>query len=100
MPNVLLEAKSYNLPIVTTAVSGVAEIISDGEDGLIVPVNDEEKLLTALGEILENPELSEKFRRNSRQKLQKFAFHNVLNQLTELYDKIVTKKLLKFKTDE
>ena len=37
IPNVLVEAMAAGLPVVTTAVSGIPELVRDGENGLLVP---------------------------------------------------------------
>jgi len=88
MPNVLLEARANNLAIITTAVSGVAEIVTDEEDGTIVPVNNEEKLTAAIEYLLSDDSRREQFRHSGRQKLSNFSVTNVLRQLEELYERI------------
>ncbi len=40
LPTVILEALSYGVPVVTTAVSGIPELIEDGVTGLLVPERD------------------------------------------------------------
>jgi glycosyltransferase involved in cell wall biosynthesis len=55
MPNVLLEALAAGLPVVGTAVEGVAELLADGERGRIVPPNDAGALSRALRETLTPP---------------------------------------------
>lgn len=54
-PLVLLEAMQFALPIVTTDVGGINDIISNGVNGITVPVNDPEKLATAIEEFLLDP---------------------------------------------
>ena len=58
MPNVLLEAMSFGLPaIVTDASPGPLEHIVDGETGLVVPVEDVNRLASAIVRLAENREL-------------------------------------------
>jgi glycosyltransferase involved in cell wall biosynthesis len=40
LPTVILEALMHRVPVVTTAVSGIPELIEDGDTGLLVPEKD------------------------------------------------------------
>ena len=53
---VLLEAMSYHVPVVTTALGGITDIVRDGENGLIVPPNDAPALATALERLVTDRE--------------------------------------------
>jgi len=55
VPNVLLEAMASGLPVVSTAVGGIPEIIRPGETGLLVASGDETALAEALGMALVTP---------------------------------------------
>lgn len=56
MPAVLIEAGLCGLPAVSTPVQAIPEIVVDGETGLVVPVDDEDRLRTTLGTLLEDPD--------------------------------------------
>jgi glycosyltransferase involved in cell wall biosynthesis len=55
IPLVILEAMAAGLPVVTTAVSGIPELV-DAEVGWLVPPGDVGALQAALKEVLQNPE--------------------------------------------
>jgi glycosyltransferase involved in cell wall biosynthesis len=57
MPNVLLEAMAAGLPVVTTAVGTISEVVIDGEHGLVVPPRAREALAAALIRLLEDDAL-------------------------------------------
>lgn len=52
MPLVVLEAMERGVPVVASAVSGIPEVVVDGETGWLVPPEDPEALAGALEEVL------------------------------------------------
>ena len=58
IPNVLVEAMACGLPIVTTAISGIPEVVKDGINGLLVPTENPEALADALMRINQNQSLA------------------------------------------
>ena len=52
----IIEAMSYGVPAVTTAVGGMPELLAEGR-GLLVPSKDAAHLADALENLLVNPEL-------------------------------------------
>ena len=57
LPNILFEAMALGTPCVSTDVTGIPEVVRDGETGLIVPQHDPEALAAALERLLTNPAL-------------------------------------------
>lgn len=53
----VIEAGLAALPVVATNTTGMNEILRSGENGVIVPVEDEAALLVALREVVDRPEL-------------------------------------------
>ncbi|HEY2962025.1 MAG TPA: glycosyltransferase family 4 protein [Pyrinomonadaceae bacterium] len=51
LPNVLMEAMACGLPVITTPVCGIPEIIKDGQNGTLIPPNDAEALANAIQRI-------------------------------------------------
>jgi glycosyltransferase involved in cell wall biosynthesis len=58
IPNVLMEAMACGLPVITTAVSGIPEIIRDGFNGQLIPPDDPEALADALVCLERDPHLA------------------------------------------
>ena len=56
MPLVVLEAMEAGVPLVASRVSGIPEVVVDGETGWLVPPEDPAALAGALAEILTNPD--------------------------------------------
>jgi glycosyltransferase involved in cell wall biosynthesis len=79
----LLEAGATGLALVATAVGGNPEVVSDGQTGLLVSVDDGPALAAALARLIDNPE--------ERSRLGKAAFEWVrangsIEALCEAYD--------------
>lgn len=55
IPNVLAEAMAMGLPVVTTGVSGIPELVRAGRDGVIVGDRDAPALADALHALLQDP---------------------------------------------
>lgn len=57
LPNVLAEAQSQRLACISTRLSGIPELIEDGENGLLVPPGDREALSAVLARLIADPDL-------------------------------------------
>lgn len=57
LPNVLMEAQSQGLPVVSTRVSAIPELIKDGETGLLTSPGNPEELMQALALLINDPNL-------------------------------------------
>ncbi len=55
IPNVLLEAMSMQLPVISTPVSGIPEVIEHDRNGLLVPAQDVGALAHAMERLIMNP---------------------------------------------
>jgi glycosyltransferase involved in cell wall biosynthesis len=60
IPNVLMEAMAAGLPVVSTAVSGIPELIEDDVNGLLVAPEDAEALADAMWRLAKDPALSDR----------------------------------------
>ncbi len=57
IPNVLVEAMSIGCPVVSTAISGIPELVQDGANGLLVPPRDAVALADSLERVLRDAPL-------------------------------------------
>jgi glycosyltransferase involved in cell wall biosynthesis len=69
IPNVLAEAMAVGLPVVSTAISGIPELVAHGHDGLLVPERDSLALATAMQRLLASPQLRADLGRAARAKI-------------------------------
>lgn len=92
-PNSPLEAGAMGLPCIVTDINGSNEIITEGENGLIVPVKDTEALYSAMEKMLENRELCRRMGENARPMVaSRYSREIVWNSLKEFYREILKDK--------
>ncbi|MEJ2539635.1 MAG: glycosyltransferase family 4 protein [Gemmatimonadota bacterium] len=58
-PSSVIEAMTTRLPVITTPVGAIPEIVTDGVNGLLVPAGDGPALETALARVLADPALAD-----------------------------------------
>ncbi|MDP3301469.1 MAG: glycosyltransferase family 4 protein [Sulfuricurvum sp.] len=66
LPNVLIEGGSCGLPLIATNINGCNEVIIEGENGLLIPPKSANALENAIGTLLTNTILYNKFKTNAR----------------------------------
>ncbi|RII37901.1 colanic acid biosynthesis glycosyltransferase WcaL [Pseudooceanicola sediminis] len=88
LPNVLVEAASQGLTCVSTSISGIPELFSDGENGLLVPAEDPTALAQALEKAIRHPEMRRVLGAAAQQKVRKtLDYHVSVAQLVDLFEK-------------
>lgn len=89
MPMGLLEAMATGVPVVATAVGGTPEVVEDGVDGFLVPVESPDELASRIVELLVDQELSARFSQEAHVKIQKkFNAEVGVHRLVALYTRV------------
>ena len=87
---VLLEAKVKKLPLVSFDInSGPSDIIEDGVSGYLIPPFDTDAMAEKICELIEHPELRQKFSNHAWDNIDKFRKEAVVQQWVELIDGLV-----------
>jgi glycosyltransferase involved in cell wall biosynthesis len=69
IPNVLIEAMAMRLPVVSTHISGIGELVDHMENGILVEQKDSVALAQALEFLLQRPDLRAQFGARGREKV-------------------------------
>jgi glycosyltransferase involved in cell wall biosynthesis len=85
MPNSVLEAMAFGLPVVVTPVGGLKDIVKNGEHGFLLPENTPGAIAHCVGEILENKDLSEAMSLRCYQSSGRYLASNVVRRLESIY---------------
>src|SRR5207245_9485880 len=85
----LLEAMARGLPVVTTRVGGNAEVVADGETGVLVPARQPEALAEALVQLVADPARLVQLGRAGRDRVaSRFDVRNMVAQYGALYESL------------
>ena len=89
MPVVLKEAMASETACVSTTVSAIPELITDGHDGLLIPEKEPDELASAIQELLDNPGKREDIAVNGRETVHnKFDISESVDTLTEVFESL------------
>ncbi len=95
LPTVLLEALALGLPVASTRHSGIPELISHGEHGLLSDEGDAGALALHLERLCTDRELADKLRVNGRQRVERsFNLRMQTGLLEEIYDEVRRRPVL------
>jgi len=87
--NVVVEAWAYGTPLIAAAATGPAWLVRNGEDGLLVPVNDDAALASAMREIIANPEKARALAANGvRRVAEEFSERAVVDTYLDFFQNI------------
>ena len=80
-PHTVVEALAVGTPVLATMTGGVAEVVTDGVNGLLVPSGDIEALTAAIRRYFADDDLRERLRTNAASSVEDFAPERVFGRL-------------------
>jgi glycosyltransferase involved in cell wall biosynthesis len=90
LPKSLIEAAACGLPLIATEVPGCKDVITNGQDGLLIPPRSASALATAIWRLAANPDLARKLGAASREKaLRCFDEKLVIKQTLDVYEELI-----------
>jgi len=90
MPGVLLEAMSSSLPVVATDVRGNRDLISGGENGIIVPPGSPKKLAETILMLLEDEKIGKNLSKNARKTIEKnYTWNAISSKFLKCYESLI-----------
>ena len=86
LPNVMMEAQSLGLPVLSTRISAIPEIIEDGVNGLLVPPDDPAALTAQLERLIGDPALRARLGESGAAKVRRdFSHETGVDQLARKF---------------
>jgi glycosyltransferase involved in cell wall biosynthesis len=93
-PNAVLEAMAMETPIVATDVGGTADLIQNGDHGLLAPPRSPAALARAIEEALDDVESTNKRRAAARLRVeQEFSFDKRLQAVQAIYEQLINESV-------
>ena len=90
-PVVILESLSCETPVIATPVGGVPEVIRNGDNGLLVPVNNPLKLAEAIQYLLDNEDVRVRLGLEGRKLIERsFSLNVIARKLFSIYTRLLT----------
>ena len=91
-PVSLIEAQASNVPIITSDVGGVKDILLEGKTGFVIKRGDLEDYVKKLGNLINNKELRTELSSNGWNFVkEKFHYTRLTRDMEELYRKLLEK---------
>ena len=91
-PMSVMEAMAAGLPVVSTAVGGVPELVREGETGLLVPSEDAEALAQAIQALVDDPARRQAMGAAARQHaVAHFDIRHTVRGYEQLYEALLNK---------
>ena len=87
-PTTVLEAMASGCPVVATTTGGIVDMIVDGQNGLLVPPSDEQKLAEAMARLLNDADLRARLAAGAQERVQRFTASAVVERLEAIYARI------------
>lgn len=89
MPGVIIEAMSSGKPVVGSRISGIIDLIREGENGYTFKTGDHENLSLVINHILSDDALLQRLGRNSRRiAIEEYSRDAVARQMKSVYEAI------------
>lgn len=85
MPLTLLEAMATGMPVITTNNSGMADVVEDEVNGLLVPSADAEKLAAGIERLFESAELRKRLGLAGQETMRRYTWERVSVRMEKLF---------------
>ena len=90
LPMAILEAMSWQLPIIASPVGGIPEVVIPGKTGLLINPESSESIYQAMQSLVKNPDYAKQLGQNARTQVEAFSSAHYQDRLSELYQKVMS----------
>ncbi|WP_042353817.1 glycosyltransferase family 4 protein [Bacillus rubiinfantis] len=87
LPVNVMEAMATGIPLIVTDCRGNRDLVKDGENGIVIGINDVNGCAQAILDLYRAEELRQQFSDNSRSLIQQYSLENVIKDMKVVYSK-------------
>jgi len=87
-PHTVVEALAVGTPVIATMTGGVAEVVTNEENGLLVPAGDADGLAAAVRRYFEDSPLRERLRAHAEPSVARYAAERVFGELESTLERL------------
>jgi glycosyltransferase involved in cell wall biosynthesis len=88
-PTVAMEAMAMGRPVIGSRIGGLADIVVDGETGLLIPPGDAGALQAAIQSLLANPARREYMGAMAKKRVEKFYASTIVPDIEQVYQELL-----------
>ena len=92
LPLNIMEAMHKNKPIIVTDCRGNRDLIKNGENGIIVKLNDKGELIDNINYLKNNKKIAKRLGTKNKNIIDEYSINNILNEYVKIYDEILNEE--------
>jgi glycosyltransferase involved in cell wall biosynthesis len=94
LPMALLEAMSFGIAPIATPVGGIPDVLTDGENGLLVPPGDHQAIAAAIRRVLDDDALRSRLGAAARASVEPYSADGYAEALVDIYASMTSDRAL------
>ncbi len=87
--NVFIESQACGVPPIGTNVGGIPDIITNGENGLMINPKSSEEISQAIIKLLSDKEMIDRFSKRGLETVQKFNWPTIIEKIDGIYQEVI-----------
>lgn len=97
LPRVIPQAMACGIPVIATAIDGSAEIIKNGQNGILVPPAHPKSIANAVVEVLSNDHLALTLTNEAYNTVNEYSAQKMVENIESLYASFINQKKIKIR---
>ncbi len=87
---VIIEAMSCGTPVIASDIGGIKDIITNHENGIVIPPENDSELARSIEYLINNHELRSKLSINGRKTVEdKYSWESIVKRLSRIYETLI-----------